>query len=94
MRQRSKLTPSPHEREHVTVHAEAARVDFTDAVSESERIAANNRGVSQWRPIRFADDVVLLIGQPADVKVFHAACFSRSPRARDLGRVVSHLLLI
>ena len=64
------------------------------AVCESEQIAANNRGVSQWRPVRFADDVVFLIGQPADVKAFHAACSSRSPRARDLGRVVSHLLLI
>ena len=64
------------------------------AVCESEQIAANNRGVSQWRPVRFADDVVFLIGQPADVKAFHAACSSRSPRARDLSRVVSHLLLI
>ena len=54
-----------HEREHVSVEAEAARVDFTDAVCESEQIAANNRGVSPRCPVRFADDVMFLIGQPA-----------------------------
>ena len=47
--------------------AEAARVDFTDAVCESEQIAANNRGVSQWRPVRFADNAVFLNGQPVVV---------------------------
>ena len=79
-----------HEREHVSVDAEAARVDFTDAVCESEQIAANNRGVSPGRPVRFADDVMFLIGQPADVEAFHAARSSWSPRARDRSRAVSH----
>ncbi len=90
LRQEIRLTPSAHEREHVSVEAESARVDFTDAVCESEQIAANNRGVSPWRPVRFADDVMFLIGQPADVEAFHAARSSWSPRARDRSRAVSH----